>query len=203
MYHVYTNDQLAIIFSIVTSHDDIIEGTASTNVFQASNAFRIFQLKFHVTLANAVFVAAFVSVILFNQNQSSSINQANSYSCFVFITEYVYSLSIRGSFGILSSLDTLVKVVCQNIHCVHIIHQLNVISIPSVVTGYFQASRLKNSSAVFIFDISLTLTLFLDDLEYHWSEIKAIVHRIARIVITTINSTSVNAFLVFLNIYYL
>ena len=43
---------------------------------------------------------------------------------------------------------------------------------------------------LFISDI-LTPSLAFD--EYHWNDIKAIVHRIARIVITTINSTRVKA----------
>ena len=43
--------------------------------------------------------------------------------------------------------------------------------------------------------MSLSLVESLASLEYHCSEIKAIVHRIASIVITTISSTRVNAFL--------
>jgi len=50
-----------------------------------------------------------------------------------------------------------------------------------------------------MFETSDILTEFLDDFEYHCNEINAIVHKIAIIVITTINSTRVNAFL-FLNI---
>jgi glyoxylate carboligase len=43
-----------------------------------------------------------------------------------------------------------------------------------------------------MFDTSEILTESLDDLEYQAIDIKAIVHRIASIVITTISSTSVN-----------
>ncbi len=44
-----------------------------------------------------------------------------------------------------------------------------------------------------MFDTSEILTESLEDALYHWSDMNAIVHRIARIVITTINSTRVKA----------
>jgi hypothetical protein len=44
---------------------------------------------------------------------------------------------------------------------------------------------------------SLVLLVFLASLLYHCKDIKAIVPKIASIVITTISSTKVNAFLVF------
>ena len=51
----------------------------------------------------------------------------------------------------------------------------------------------NNSSEVLILEISLVLTLSLASFEYHCNDINAIVHRIARIVITTISSTKVKA----------
>jgi hypothetical protein len=61
--------------------------------------------------------------------------------------------------------------------------------------GYFPVSKWNNSSAVFILETSDILTESLEDALYHCNDINAIVHRIARIVITTISSTRVNAFL--------
>jgi hypothetical protein len=52
--------------------------------------------------------------------------------------------------------------------------------------------RENNSNDFLIFCTSVNLLESLAWAEYHWSDIKAIVHRIARIVITTISSTSVN-----------
>ena len=59
--------------------------------------------------------------------------------------------------------------------------------------GSFQVFKENNSREVLIFFISDTLLVSLEIAEYHWNDIKAIVHRIARIVITTISSTSVKA----------
>ena len=54
-----------------------------------------------------------------------------------------------------------------------------------------------NSNQTFIDFISLILTESLEVAEYHCIDINAIVHRIAKIVITTINSTRVKALFVF------
>jgi len=51
----------------------------------------------------------------------------------------MYFFSVNGSTGILSNLEILLNVVSQKSHCCHIIHQEYVISVQSVVTGYFQA----------------------------------------------------------------
>jgi hypothetical protein len=59
-------------------------------------------------------------------------------------------------------------------------------------SGYFAASIKNISKLVFILLISDILTASLEFAEYDCSDINAIVHKIAKIVITTINSTNVN-----------
>ncbi|MDP2396259.1 MAG: hypothetical protein Q8S84_06995 [bacterium] len=70
-----------------------------------------------------------------------SVIHHNSYSFPLLITEYVYSFSVNGSNGILSSFDRFACTVSQIVHCVHTTAQLYVISIPFVGFGYLPASR--------------------------------------------------------------
>ena len=60
-------------------------------------------------------------------------------------------------------------------------------------SGYLPASNVNSSSDVLIVLKSLILTLSLDWALYHCKLMNDIVHRIARIVITTISSTNVKA----------
>jgi len=94
-------------------------------------------------------------------------------------------LLVSGSVGILSNLSTLFLVASQNIHWVHTIdHEYNT-SNQSVVSGYFHESKWNSSSEVFIADKSEILVESLAVFEYHCNDMKDIVHKIARIVITT------------------
>ncbi|MBT3726234.1 hypothetical protein HOG21_00590 [bacterium] len=53
-----------------------------------------------------------------NAKSSHSNIHNNSNSFLVFVTEYIYGSFVVGSTGILSSLSTLLNVVCQKSHCV-------------------------------------------------------------------------------------
>ncbi|MBT3728889.1 hypothetical protein HOG27_02170 [bacterium] len=55
--------------------------------------------------------------ILVNGSHSNTHHSKNS--CLSFVTEYVYSLSVSGSFGPLSQLPIFVFVDFQNVHCDH------------------------------------------------------------------------------------
>jgi hypothetical protein len=110
------------------------------------------------------------------------------------VVEYTYSCSVSGSFGILSKLSTFLNVDSQNTHCVQASLHEYVICVQSVGRGYFHVLTWNSSSDVFIDHISDILVLSLAVLEYHCIEIKAIVHSIANIVIVTISSTKVKAF---------
>ncbi len=94
-------------------------------------------------------------------------------------------LSDSGSVGISDKfLDRVCLTISQKVHWVHNNSVAYNTSSQLSGNGYFPAFKWNNSKDVFIFDTSLILTLSLDDLEYQDIEIKAIVHSIARIVIT-------------------
>ena len=87
----------------------------------------ISQLNFHVTYALASILEAYVSeIVVFNHNKSHSKIQAISYSFLLDVTEYVYSLFISGSVGILFKVFILVNVASEKVHWVQTIHQLYV-----------------------------------------------------------------------------
>jgi hypothetical protein len=73
--------------------------------------------------------------------------------------------------------------------------QLKVISIPLSGFGNFDHFNKYNSKPFSIFAKSVNLTESLASLEYQLKEINHIVQRIANIVITTISSTNVKAFI--------
>jgi hypothetical protein len=81
----------------------------------------------------------------------------------------------------------------QKIPCFHASLHENVTVVKLVVSGYFQDDILNNSKDDFMLFISVNLTLSLESFAYHCIDINAIVHKIANIVMTTINSTKVKA----------
>jgi len=111
----------------------------------------------------------------------------------VFNREYVYSNHVSGSVGILPILHVFALVHVQNVHCVHTVCHVYVTSCPFVGSGYLHSFKLYNVSVFSITHISDVLVLSLAIDAYHCNDIKAIVHSIASIAITTINSTRVNA----------
>ena len=114
----------------------------------------------------------------------------------MFSTEYVYSLQVSGSFGtsdICHCDHSSFLVSSQNVHCVHTSDQEYVICSQFEGLGNLHSFKWYNQTIVSILFKSVHLDAFLASLENHCSDIKAIVHNIASIVITTINSTKVKA----------
>ena len=97
----------------------------------------------------------------------------------------MYSFNVNGSTGFWFSCAKFVLTLSQMVHWFQTNHQLKVISTHAVGSGYFQIWVSYNERLVTIFAISDCLTESRASLLYHWSDMKAIVHRIARIVITT------------------
>jgi len=175
----------------------IIVGRAKTLHKFHDSVFNICQLYVQVTSAFVVVSQALVcGNTLFSITISShSIIHHKLYSLLFNVTEYVYCFSTNGSSGILFILFTFTNIVSQYVHWVHTVTHEYVIFTPFVGSGYFPDSSSYNHNHVLIVDKSLILTLSLDDALYDCILIYAIVHSIARIVIVTINSTRVKAFL--------
>ena len=107
----------------------------------------------------------------------------------------MYSSFVIGSRGFFFIfLESCFTTLSQRVHCVHTISQEYVTVSPLSGSGYFSVWSVKSSSDFLIFHISDILLESRAFAAYHWSDMNAIVHNIAKIVMTTISSTNVKPF---------
>jgi hypothetical protein len=119
------------------------------------------------------------------------------YSVFHDVILYVYSFSVSGSIGFLLIFFMFIITQSHTVHSIHAVAPLYVIFALWSGIGYIPFSVIYISKLFCILFISAILLPSLEFLLYHYKLMKAIVARIARIVITTISSTRVKACLFF------
>jgi hypothetical protein len=103
---------------------------------------------------------------------------------------------VRGSVGFsFKFLDSCATTLSHKLHWYQTTHPEYVISSALSGVGYFPVCSTKFSKLFLIFQTSDILFVSLASLAYHCKEVNAIVHRMAKMVITTMSSTRVNHFL--------